>query len=75
MPDVSDLGRLWTSWIDAGMTSGQSPLKWAELHAFGQIIGLTVDDLLTLREMSVAYLDGLALTSPLAIEPMELDGA
>lgn len=73
MPDVSDLGRLWSAWGDVGMTSEQGPLKWAELQAFGQIFGLTVDDLITLRGMSQAYLEGLALTSPLAIEP--IDGA
>jgi len=73
MPDLDGLHRLWQSWHDIGRTSGLEPLPWVEVEAFGRITGLSAQDQVALRHMSAAYLEGLALTSPLAIMPMELD--
>lgn len=74
MPDLEGLDRLWLAWHDAGMTSGQEALRWSEVVAFGQVAGLSAQEQITLRGMSQAYLDGLALTNPLSIEPMEMRG-
>lgn len=56
------------------MASGSGPLLWSEIAAFSEIVGLSADDGLTLRRMSEAYLEGLALTSRLSIMPMETEG-
>ena len=73
MPDLSGMQRLWDAWHDIGRTSGLEPLRWSEVEAFGRIAGLDASDLIALRRMSEAYLEGLALTHRLAIVPMELD--
>ena len=75
MPDMDGLNRLWNAWHDIGRTSGMEPLPWSEVEAFGRIMGMDAQSIITLRHMSSAYLEGLALTSPLAIMPMELDAA
>lgn len=72
MPDLDGISRLWNAWHDIGRTSGLEPLPWAEVEAFGRILGMDAQDIIAVRHMSVAYLDGLALTSPLAIMPMEI---
>ena len=73
MPDMAGLHRLWQAWHDIGRTSGLEPLPWSEVEAFGRISGLNAQDQIALRHMSSAYLEGLSLTSPLAIMPMELN--
>lgn len=74
-PPLDGLDRLWTAWEATGRTTGLEPLRWSEVEAYGRINGLAPDEMLILRRMSEAYLDGLSRTHPLAREPMdETDG-
>lgn len=73
MPDLDGLHRLWRAWHDCGRTSGGEPLRWSEVEAFGRLECLTRTDAVALRHMSEAYLEGLNMTHPLAIMPMEID--
>lgn len=72
LPPLDGLERLWESWTEAGIAPGGAVLQWGEIQAYGRICGLTRDDMVTLRRMSEAYLEGMALTHPLAREPMDL---
>lgn len=56
------------------MTTGAEPLHWSEIEAYGRITGLGRDEMIMLYRMSEAYLQGLALTHPLAREPVDAAG-
>lgn len=71
LPPLDGLERLWGAWNEAGMTTGAEALHWSEIEAYGRITGLARDEMILLYQMSAAYLDGLALTHPLAREPMD----
>lgn len=72
LPPLDGLDRLWASWQEIGRVTGAEALRWSEIEAYGRIGGLVRDEMVMLRQMSSAYLDGLALTHPLAREPMDV---
>ena len=74
LPPLDGLDRLWQAWREAGMTTGMEPLHWSEIEAYGRINGLVRDEMILLYRMSTAYFDGLALTHPLAREPVDVAG-
>lgn len=72
MPPLDGIKRLWDAWGEAGRTSGMEPLRWSEIDAYGRMNRLSVDDMITIRKMSEEYLEGIAMTHPLAKEPFEM---
>ena len=72
MPDLDGMERLWQAWNDIGRCGAGVPLPWVEIEAFARMNDMTASDGQTLRYMSSGYLDGLTMTSRLAIAPMEM---
>lgn len=71
MPPLDEVELVWGAWREAGKTTGSEPLRWSEIEAYGRINGMTRDEMILMHQMSEAYLEGMTLTHPLAIEPMD----
>lgn len=71
MPDLEGCDSIWEAWRDAGYALPDRALPWSEVDAFARLNGVPGDVAVMIRRMSLAYVEGLALTSPLSISPME----
>lgn len=72
MPDMAGIASVFSMWRDCGLCDPDGgPLRWSEIEAFARMHGATADECIIMRDMSLAYCDGLKLTSYLSISPME----
>ena len=72
MPRIDGMGFLFRDWTACGRLYAGQPLPWVEVKAYAEIAGLDLTEMQIIRQMSVAYLEGLSMVNPLSISPMEL---
>ena len=72
MPTIDAMGFLFKDWTECGRLHAGQPLPWSEVRAYAEVAGLDLTEMQIIRQMSVAYFEGLSMVSPLSISPMEL---